>query len=547
MIHGYLLGGTGSNIFVSNLVRHFCLLGHDVYLFCQEREPQTLDFISQHCVFEKGNKSHETVFSRETDLPGKCILFNPHLEGLLPVYVYDEYEGFTVKTFQEMETSEIERYIEQNAQAIETVYAENGYDVVHTNHVIMSPYIARELWKRSEVPYYITLHGSALNFSVKNDERLRPYAIKALLDAEKIFAVSRHNRLEVVTFFKEISADITDKFHVVPAGVDTDRFQVLEGSKRDSIRTLSSVLDERIIVLPNGKTTDQKESFLSDLDQTSSVEEVDGLVKEYNKRYAQGHPDKDIANTLDRIDWDRDWVLLFVGKFLWTKGIQMVISSLPIVLEQVPNVHLLLVGFGSYREELEALVYALDSGRRELFRYLVERSISQMGPGDNPTIKKPFKFLEALAGRKGVKRYFESAIDNRISQHVHFLGAMCHNELGYLLPCADGFVAPSVFPEAFGMVSIEALACGVLPIISNQTGFKEIVDLLAKSVHAINQMPRVDINEEMIFNIATNIIDNIKSGNLRSPGLKQKFRRLALDNFSWESVAMRYISNFGPR
>ena len=57
--------------------------------------------------------------------------------------------------------------------------------------------------------------------------------------------------------------------------------------------------------------------------------------------------------------WKKSWVLLFVGKYLWTKGIQMVISALPIVLNAVPDLHLLLVGFGSYREELEALVYAL--------------------------------------------------------------------------------------------------------------------------------------------------------------------------------------------
>ena len=47
------------------------------------------------------------------------------------------------------------------------------------------------------------------------------------------------------------------------------------------------------------------------------------------------------------------------------------------------------------REELEALVYALASGRRELFRYLIEKSLSQMQPGDEPCVEKPFKFLDA--------------------------------------------------------------------------------------------------------------------------------------------------------
>ena len=235
---------------------------------------------------------------------------------------------------------------------------------------------------------------------------------------------------------------------------------------------------------------------------------------------------------------------LFVGKFLWTKGIQMVISAMPLVLEQLPDVHLLLVGFGSYREELEALIYALDSGRRELFHFLIERSASQLDPGDDPAILKPFRFFDVLTNRQMVERYFDSAQKNRIQEHVHFIGPLLHQELSYLLPCADGFVAASIFPEAFGMVAIEALACGVLPIVSNQTGFKEIVDLTARTIDDFNRTPRVNIDEEMVFNIATNIIDRAQSNVSRRQDIMRACRQLTLDHFSWDRVAARYVENF---
>jgi len=544
MIHGYQLTGTGSNIFVNNLVRNLCRLGHEVFLFCQEKNPGSIDFISQYSVFEPGNREYRTLMFRETPYAGKCTLFNPEINGLLPVYVYDEYEGFTVKTFSKMKVGEIEEYIRHNVEAIEMVYLKNKFDLIQANHVVMSPYIARMMSKMYGIPYYITLHGSALNFSVKNDMRLYPYATKALLDAAGIFAVSNHNRLEAITFFKKIAPGIEDKFTVIPAGVDTDLFRILENSKQKSIGELQSILTERLKLLPNGKTPEQKQGFLGELDETSSVDEVDALVTKYNAEYTQGHPDRDIIDTLDRIDWKKSWVLLFVGKYLWTKGIQMVISALPIVLNAVPDLHLLLVGFGSYREELEALVYSLTSGRRELFRYLVEKSISQMQPGDGANVEKPFKFLNALSRRKEVKSYFDSADRNDISGHIHFLGALSHSELGRLLPCADGFVAASVCPEAFGMVSIEALACGVLPIISNQTGFKEIVDLVSGNIYEVSNSPRVNIDEDMIFNIAENIIQNIRGGNLRNFSLKQKLRQLTVDHFSWESIAETYVSNY---
>jgi len=544
MIHGYLLTGTGSNIFVSNLVRNFCRLGHDVFLFCQEKHPEEIDFISQHSIFEPGNRKYRTQFLRETPYAGKCILFNPEIEALLPVYVYDEYEGYKVKTFPQMKLGEIEHYIRLNVEAVEAAHLEHKFDLIQANHVIMSPYIARAIWKKYDIPYYITLHGSALNFSVRNDVRLRPYATKALLGAARIFAVSVHNRLEAITFFKRVAARIEEKFTVIPAGVDIDLFRILEGSRKKSIDQLKRILEGRLKLLPDGKSPEQKQSFFRELDETSSVGEVDALVAKYNAEYTQGHPDRDILETLERINWKDSWVLLFVGKYLWTKGIQMVISALPIVLDAVPDLHLLLVGFGSYREELEALVYSLASGRRELFRYLIEKSLSQMQPWEELCVDKPFKFLDALARRKEIKSYFDSAAQNDIAGHVHFLGALSHAELGRLLPCADGFVAASVCPEAFGMVSIEALASGVLPIISNQTGFKEIVDLVSGKVYEMNDSPRVNIDEDMIFNIAENIIRNIKRGNLRNPELKEKFRRLTVDHFSWESIARTYVASY---
>lgn len=541
ILHGYLLTGTGSNIFVSNLVRNLCIHGHDVYLFCQEKKTDAIDYVHEYGVFEEGNQKYQTVSKKETPFTGNCFLFNPDLNGILPVYVFDKYQGFTVKTFSSMEHSEIESHIAQNVQAIETVHKEINFDLIQTNHAIISPYIAFKLWEKYKIPYYITLHGSALNFVLKKDERFLPYATSAFRNAAKIFAVSNHNRLEAVSFFKDIASEIDDKFKVIPAGVDTNLFNILDHPKRQSIEALKFQLSEKLQLLPYGKTVRQKADFSSDINQTYTVQEIDKLVENYNKKYEHGHPDQDVIEMLDRIDWEKDVILLFVGKYLWTKGIQMVISSLPFVLKYVPNLHLCLVGFGSYREELEALVHSLESGRRELFSYLIEKSISLMSPGDNPDTAKPFSFLEALSKRKKVQEYFDLAASRDFSDHVHFLGALNHKELSSLLPCADGFVAASVFPEAFGMVSIEALACGVMPIISNQTGFKEIVDLVSETVDTGEEMPRIDINMDMIFTIATNIIENVVMADLRGTKFKRELRQLTLDHFSWDRIAKRYI------
>ena len=41
--HGYLLEGTGSNIYTQHLARAWGRLGHDVVVVCQEPRPEQFD------------------------------------------------------------------------------------------------------------------------------------------------------------------------------------------------------------------------------------------------------------------------------------------------------------------------------------------------------------------------------------------------------------------------------------------------------------------------------------------------------------------------
>ncbi len=41
--HGYLLGGTGSNVYTRALAREWSRAGHEVVVVCQERAPEHYD------------------------------------------------------------------------------------------------------------------------------------------------------------------------------------------------------------------------------------------------------------------------------------------------------------------------------------------------------------------------------------------------------------------------------------------------------------------------------------------------------------------------
>src|SRR5512141_2813322 len=92
--HGYLLGGTGSNVYTRALAREWSNAGHDVVVVSQQREPELYDL-----------GRAQTVAG---DLPG----------GLLPVFVMDRYAGLHPKYLQDFSEEEKRAYVEANASAL---------------------------------------------------------------------------------------------------------------------------------------------------------------------------------------------------------------------------------------------------------------------------------------------------------------------------------------------------------------------------------------------------------------------------------------------
>ena len=110
LFHGYMLRGTGSNIYTANLARALARLGHEVHLLCQDREVKLED----------------------------VRIHNPDIHGLLPIYVKDPYEGFEVKAFPELTDAELDRYLEANVAAVRELAASvGGFDAALAGHLVM--------------------------------------------------------------------------------------------------------------------------------------------------------------------------------------------------------------------------------------------------------------------------------------------------------------------------------------------------------------------------------------------------------------------------
>jgi glycosyltransferase involved in cell wall biosynthesis len=63
-----------------------------------------------------------------------------------------------------------------------------------------------------------------------------------------------------------------------------------------------------------------------------------------------------------------------------------------------------------------------------------------------------------------------------VADRVHFLGAVAHHELPEVLRAADLFLLTTEPPESFGIVLIEAMACGLPAIATDYPGVRAVVD-----------------------------------------------------------------------
>ncbi len=247
-------------------------------------------------------------------------------------------------------------------------------------------------------------------------------------------------------------------------------------------------------------------------------------------------------DTIDSVDWGRDRVVLFVGKYLWTKGAQLIIAAAPLVLKEFPDTRFILTGFGESKQILMALASALAEGRSDLFEFMLEKHV-ELDPGSaaqTPPVE--MEFLEGLRRAGSYESYFDGARSARLEDRIRFTGFLSHEELRYLLPMADAFAAPSIFAEAFGQVAAEAMASGVYPIVTYGSGFKEVFDELESALRdAAPPMRRLAIDAELVTNLASDIKAVLACGTTAREGFKRRLSGLAGDLYGWGMIADRYV------
>ncbi|MDQ3785146.1 MAG: glycosyltransferase family 4 protein [Actinomycetota bacterium] len=219
--HGYLLTGTGSNLYTANVAREWRGLGHDVLVLCQDRAAATYSFIDATGDFTAANDDFSVVETGAPPAGGRAVVARPDIGSILPVYVYDHYRGFSAKRFVDLREIELEEYTRSNIVALVTAIERHEPDAIITGHEVMGPYIAREACRITGTEYVAKLHGSGLEYAVKLQERYLRYATQGLGAAKVVTGGSRY----MIEAASDVIPGWVERAEVVSPGADIDLFK----------------------------------------------------------------------------------------------------------------------------------------------------------------------------------------------------------------------------------------------------------------------------------------------------------------------------------
>ena len=170
---------------------------------------------------------------------------------------------------------------------------------------------------------------------------------------------------------------------------------------------------------------------------------------------------------------DNEKMILFMGRLVYEKGIQHLISAMPKILENYHDSKLVITGRGGMMDELKAQVEAMGLGNK-----------------------------------------------------VYFTGYLNSKQVPKMYKAADVAVFPSTY-EPFGIVALEAMLAGVPTVVSDVGGLNEII------VHGEDGMKSYAGNPN---SLADSILELLRNPALCS-SITKKAKQKVKNEYNWAKIA----------
>ena len=536
LFHGYNLGGSGSNEYTRYLAKALLAEGAEVHLICREPDAESLGFIDVALRYD-GQGNAQTLFSNQdsannnvTSIDGVvqplCYLHELPNASVQPVYVTDKQREGVVKSFSNLTDEELQEYEDISSTALKAILTNYPLDILHCNHVTYQPQVAEQVCKETDTPYIIYPHGSAIEYTVKTDERYFNKVRESLKLTDGLIIGNNEVKQRIIKLYPELTAEIESKSSIVGVGVDTSLFTSCPADERQD--SLDSLINMN---LGGGKTIELTREMEARLDQGDI-----NAVTEYRNSYVQKLADESISEKLGKLDLNAP-VLLFVGALTAGKGLQGLLCAMSTALRKNPDIQLVIVGAGAYREALEGLVHLLSTRNLSALKEMASQGFD-------------LDFSDNTGAWEDVEYFLENHSDmllesaDKLKSNVHFVGRLNHDQLKFLFPIVDLAVFPSVVPEAYPLVLMESLSNGVLPMVSYFSGFTDGIDELADVIpEELLSLMRVPMTpEHRVSVMADNLIEILSSESFQT--IRPTLREVACQRYDWSLRARQMIEAY---
>lgn len=270
------------------------------------------------------------------------------------------------------------------------------------------------------------------------------FAAKSLKHSLKIPLVSTIHSTEYGRN-RGIHSDLQRYIHEIEWMATYESWRVICCSNymSDELKRIFSLPQDKIDVIPNG------------VDQAVVPDQE--RITETRLRYAR----------------PQERLVFYIGRLVYEKGVHVLLSSIPGVLEEVKNTRFVIAGDGYYKD-----------------------------------------VLWEKAERLGIKDY------------VSFAGRISDRERDALYAAADASVFPSLY-EPFGIVALEGMARGIPVVVSDTGGLSEVVKHEETGVKVCP-----GDSESLAWGIKRVLLDEKLRAKLRENGPKEVRER-----FNWDRVA----------
>jgi len=461
LVHSYHLIGSGSCVYVRSLAEQLAGLDETVHLLSADPCPERYTFVRRAILHD--GQGRRVLFERPRLHPG--VVSHTIMQAIYPLaYHREEMQEAQAKPLPEFSARELDVYVERNSRLLARVTMEENLHLLHVNHAVMLPYIARQAQRETGVPFVTTIHGSCLEYVVRRDPRFLRFALEGLRGSSAIIVLNPDGARRV----QALDSGLASRLIEIPGGVDTEAFAPLRHADRArGVRQLFALLATDANGCP-GPRGDLGAGELLGGDPAPG--QVAAWMERTQRSFDPMHWDSGLADRLAAIGWDSEPIVAFVGKLMVDKGVHVLLAAAPLILQEFPTARFLIIGGGPFRAGLELLATALERNRTAALA-AIQAAMTDLEPGN--------------VGLGHIIGFLAEAVDScaypghLLHGRIVFTGPVSQELLCRLLPLAHVNVIPSLVPEALPLVFLEALASGVVPVCAEAGGLTDMAGRLA--------------------------------------------------------------------